>query len=74
MTRNALIVDDSASMRQLVVQTLRSIGFTATEAGDGKEALDKIKSVGTLDLVVTDLNMPVMDGLTLVQKLRALAH
>jgi two-component system chemotaxis response regulator CheY len=72
MARNALIVDDSTSMRQLVVQTLRSVGFTATEAADGKEALDKIKTVSAIDLVVTDLNMPVMDGLTLVQKLRAL--
>jgi two-component system, chemotaxis family, chemotaxis protein CheY len=72
MARNALVVDDSASMRQLVVQTLRSLGFNTTEAGDGQDALNKVKTVGSIDLVVTDLNMPVMDGITLIQKLRVL--
>jgi two-component system, chemotaxis family, chemotaxis protein CheY len=73
MARSALIVDDSASMRQLVHQTLKSIGFVVTEAEHGRDALAKLKARGIVDLVVTDLNMPVMDGLALVQELRALA-
>jgi two-component system chemotaxis response regulator CheY len=67
--RKVLIVDDSVSMRQMVSFTLRSGGFEVIEAGHGQEALDKLKSVA-VDLVVTDLNMPVMDGITLIQHLR----
>jgi two-component system chemotaxis response regulator CheY len=73
MARSALVVDDSASMRHLVTQTLRSLGFETHEAENGSAALGKVREVGAVDLVVTDLNMPVMDGITLVKKLRELA-
>ena len=67
--KKVLIVDDSVSMRQMVGFTLREGGFDVIEAEHGQDALDKLKSA-TVDLVITDLNMPVMDGITLIQKLR----
>ncbi|BAU56370.1 response regulator [Halorhodospira halochloris] len=66
-----LAVDDSASMRQMVTYTLKQSGFEVTEAVDGKDALTKAKG-GSFDLVITDVNMPNMDGITLVKELRAL--
>lgn len=68
---NILIVDDSASMRNMVNTTLMSAGHKVTDAEDGQQALDKSK-VGTFDAVVTDLNMPVMDGITFIKNLRML--
>ena len=67
-----LIVDDMASMRKMVSFTLESVGHEVTQASDGDEALEIAKNNG-FDLVVTDVNMPNMDGLTLVKELRALA-
>ena len=67
--RKVLVVDDSVSMRQMVGFTLREGGYEVIEAEHGQDALDKLKS-GTVDLVITDLNMPVMDGITLIQNLR----
>ena len=66
-----LAVDDSASMRQMVSFTLKSAGHTVTEAEDGKVALDKAKTT-SFDLVITDVNMPNMDGITLISELRKL--
>jgi two-component system, chemotaxis family, chemotaxis protein CheY len=71
--KTVLVVDDSASMRALVTATLRGAGFNPVEAGNGQEALVAIKTISVLDLVITDLNMPVMDGITFVQKVRQLA-
>ncbi|PHS27220.1 MAG: response regulator [Methylophaga sp.] len=68
---NILAVDDSASMRQMVSFTLKAAGHTVTDAADGKQALD-IAKTRSFDLVLTDVNMPVMDGLTLTRELRAL--
>lgn len=68
--RKALIVDDSVSMRQMVGFTLRSGGFEVIEAGHGQEALDRLKGEA-VDLVITDLNMPVMDGISLIRALRS---
>jgi two-component system chemotaxis response regulator CheY len=68
---NILAVDDSASMRQMVSFTLKAAGHTVTDAADGKQALD-IAKTKSFDLVLTDVNMPVMDGLTLTRELRAL--
>ena len=64
-----LAVDDSASMRQMVSFTLRSSGHHVIEAIDGQDALDKLGDQH-IDLVLTDQNMPRMDGLTLVRQLR----
>lgn len=70
MGKTALVVDDSASMRQMVTFTLQSAGFETIEGTNGAEAL-KASENKNVDLVVTDLNMPVMDGITLVKELRA---
>ncbi len=67
--KKVLIVDDSISMRQMVGFTLREGGFEVIEAEHGQDALDKLKGT-SVDLVITDLNMPVMDGITLIQNLR----
>jgi two-component system chemotaxis response regulator CheY len=64
-----LIVDDSASMRQLVGFTLRQAGHEVVEGANGQEALGKLNG-SKVDLVVTDLNMPVMDGIGLIKALR----
>ena len=66
-----LAVDDSASMRQMVSFTLKGAGHDVVEATDGQQALDKAK-VTQVDLVLSDVNMPIMDGLTLVKELRTL--
>ena len=66
-----LAVDDSAAMRQMVGITLTGAGHEVQQAADGREALT-IAERQKFDLVITDVNMPVMDGLTLVRHLRAL--
>ncbi len=67
--RKILIVDDSVSMRQMVSFTLRQGGFEVIEAEHGQDALNKLAGA-TVDLIITDLNMPVMDGITLIQNVR----
>ena len=69
--RKVLIVDDSVSMRQMVSFTLRQGGYEVIEAEHGQAALVKLQSA-TVDVVITDLNMPVMDGITLIQNVRKL--
>lgn len=64
-----LAVDDSASMRQMVSFTLKNAGFKVVEAVDGQDAWEKA-STRDFDLVLTDQNMPGLDGLTLTRKLR----
>jgi two-component system, chemotaxis family, chemotaxis protein CheY len=71
MSKHILIVDDSVSIRQMVEVTLKSVGYTVTAAKDGQEALDLCKTK-TYDFVLTDQNMPIMDGLTLIRSLRGL--
>lgn len=66
-----LAVDDSAAMRQMVGITLTGAGHEVQQAADGREAL-AIAERQKFDLVITDVNMPVMDGLTLVRHLRNL--
>ena len=66
-----LAVDDSASMRQMVAFTLKGAGYQVIEAADGQEAFDKARGQ-RVDLVLTDQNMPRMDGITLVKNLRSL--
>jgi two-component system chemotaxis response regulator CheY len=70
---NILIADDSASMRNMVQATLMSAGHQVTAAADGQQALNEA-SKGKFDAVVTDLNMPVMDGISLVKNLRGLPN
>ncbi|MCP4992635.1 MAG: response regulator [Gammaproteobacteria bacterium] len=68
-----LAVDDSASMRQMIAFTLKGAGHRVTEASDGVEALGFAKSE-EFDLVITDVNMPNMDGITLIAELRKLSN
>jgi two-component system chemotaxis response regulator CheY len=68
---NILVVDDSTTMRQMVNFTLTGAGHNVVEAADGVDAL---KTVGEnkFDLVITDINMPKMDGISLIKALRAM--
>jgi two-component system chemotaxis response regulator CheY len=67
-----LAVDDSASMRQMVSFTLKGAGYDVQEACDGSEALN-IAKTKKFDLVLSDVNMPIMDGIQLVTELRKLS-
>lgn len=66
-----LAVDDSASMRQMVAFTLKAAGHEVVEAADGQKALQAAKT-RNFNVVISDVNMPVMDGITLIRELRTL--
>jgi two-component system, chemotaxis family, chemotaxis protein CheY len=66
-----MTVDDSTSMRQMVKATLQSAGYGVVEAADGQEALEYARGKA-VDLVISDVNMPRMDGITLIGELRSL--
>jgi two-component system, chemotaxis family, chemotaxis protein CheY len=69
-----LVVDDSATIRKIVTGLLTKWGFDVAEAADGREALDRLQSAtAATDLVLVDWNMPVMDGMTFVREVRAIA-
>tara|TARA_R110002073_G_C9467171_1_gene579114 strand:+ start:2321 stop:2689 length:369 start_codon:yes stop_codon:yes gene_type:complete len=74
MAKTILAVDDSASIRQMVAFTLRGAGYEVIEAVDGQDALDKADGNHDVSLVLTDINMPRMDGLKLLELLRKLTH
>lgn len=65
-----LTVDDSASIRQAIKVALSGEGYEVVEAADGSQGLAKADA-GRFDMIITDLNMPVMDGLTMIRQLRA---
>ena len=71
MAKIVLTVDDSASIRQMVAFTLKSAGYEVVEAVDGEDGLNKAKAKSA-NLILTDQNMPKMDGLTLIKSLRSL--
>ena len=71
MAKTVLSVDDSASVRQMVKLTLSGAGYDVIQANDGAEGLAKAQEK-PVDLVVTDLNMPNMNGLQLIRELRKL--
>ena len=70
---HVLVVDDSESLRRLVVLALNTAGFMTSEADNGEAAL-KLASNTKFDLVVTDVNMPIMDGISLTKELRKLKN
>lgn len=72
MGKTILAVDDSGSLRQMVVFSLNAAGYQVIEAVDGEDALNKAQTQ-VVDLVLTDQNMPNMDGLTLIKSLRNLS-
>ena len=71
MSKTILAVDDSASIRKMVAFTLEGAGYRVIEAVDGQDGLEKAKAAN-VHLVLTDQNMPRMDGLSLVRQLRSL--
>ena len=70
MAKRVMTVDDSRTMREMVAFTLRKAGFEVSEAEDGRHALTMLQSA-PVDVVITDLNMPNMDGVTLIRTLRS---
>lgn len=73
MSKTIMTADDSASMRQLVSFTLRQAGFDVMESVDGRDALAKMTSAPRPpQMLITDLNMPNMDGIELIRQVRAL--
>ena len=74
MAKSLMIIDDSATMRKIIMRTMRMSGLefdTPQEAGNGKEALEKL-SRGPVDIVLCDINMPEMNGMEFVKKAREL--
>ncbi|WP_028536668.1 response regulator [Paludibacterium yongneupense] len=65
-----LMVDDSSTVRNEVCDFLKSNGLTVTPAIDGKDGLDKLRADPAIRLVISDVNMPNMDGLTMAEKIR----
>jgi two-component system chemotaxis response regulator CheY len=73
VAKKILVVDDSAAIRQSVTFVLQQEGFETIEAGDGEEGLAKIKT-NPVDMVVSDVNMPNMDGITMISKIREIGN
>ena len=71
MAKTIMIVDDSASIRQVVTIALKSAGYDVIEAVDGKDALSKLTGQ-KINLIITDVNMPIMDGITFVVEAKKL--
>lgn len=69
MTASILTVDDSPSIRVALKIALTNAGYSVAEAGNGAEGIEKAKA-SAFDLIITDLNMPVMDGLTMIEEMR----
>ena len=68
---NALVIDDSSTMRLILTRFLRKMGFQVVEAENGREALERLREMGQLDLVLVDWNMPEMNGVDFVKSVRA---
>ncbi len=69
MAKTILIVDDSASFRQVVALTLKGAGYDVVEAGDGKDALTKLDG-RKIHLIISDVNMPNMDGIAFLKQVK----
>lgn len=70
MSKNILIVDDSKTVRNLVAFIMKKEGFKVTTAEDGLDGLEKLYASDTLDLIISDVNMPRMDGFTFIKTVR----
>jgi two-component system, chemotaxis family, chemotaxis protein CheY len=71
MAKKILIVDDSSSVRTVARMALREKGYDVVEAGNGQEALQVLQGGDRCHLVISDVNMPVMDGITLLKQIKA---
>ena len=67
---HVLVVDDSSTMREIVTSFLSKNGFEVAVATDGRDGLEQLRSDPSIKLVVSDVNMPNMDGLTMAEKIR----
>lgn len=72
MAKTILVVDDSASLRQVVAIALKGAGYDVIEACDGKDALSKLTGQ-KVHLIISDVNMPNMDGITMVKEVKQMA-
>ena len=72
MQKRVLTVDDSKTMRDMLLVTLKQAGYDVVQAEDGQDALSKLESGGA-DVIITDINMPVMDGIAFIKACRAQA-
>ena len=72
--RTAIVVDDSRAIRMILGRTLRGLGYEVREAGNGVDALAALSAGPPADLVMADWNMPVMDGLELLRRIRGSAE
>jgi two-component system chemotaxis response regulator CheY len=70
MAKSALVVDDSAVIRQALGYTLREAGFDVTEAENGQVAVDRLETQEPYRVIFTDVNMPIMDGITFIGHVR----
>lgn len=70
MAKNILIVDDSKTVRNLVAFIMKKEGFKVTSAENGLDGLEKLYSLESVDLIISDINMPRMDGFTFIKTLR----
>jgi two-component system, chemotaxis family, chemotaxis protein CheY len=67
-----MTIDDSTTIRKMVSMTAKISGYAVVEAEHGQDALDKLQTCGKIDLFICDVNMPIMDGITCVKKIRTL--
>jgi two-component system chemotaxis response regulator CheY len=68
-----LIVDDSSTMRRIIINTLNKLGHQdVAEAGNGKEGLDRLNAGGPVDVIITDWNMPEMSGIDFIRTVRSI--
>ncbi|MFN2267648.1 MAG: response regulator [Desulfonatronovibrio sp.] len=70
MPKHILVVDDSKTVRNLIAFIIKKEGFHVTTAEDGLDALEKLYSISGIDLIISDVNMPRMDGFTFIKNLR----
>ena len=70
MGKRVMTVDDSATVRQVLHMTLQGVGYDVVEAVDGEDALEKLSGGEAVDMLVTDLNMPRVDGIGLIEQVR----
>jgi two-component system, chemotaxis family, chemotaxis protein CheY len=71
MTKTVLVVDDSSTVRQQVAMALKQAGFAIMEAADGREGLATIESNPNIDMVVCDVNMPNLNGLEMLERVKS---
>ncbi len=72
MPKTVLVVDDSKSIRSVIATILKVAGYNVLEAENGQEGLDTLKGGESVDIIITDLNMPVMDGINFIWEARKL--